>query len=76
MHHDAADVAKPFAETADHEGDCEGAQAGADAEVELDQRAEEEEGAENGVGGDVGEVAVDCLGEGTLGGEGGALVVF
>jgi len=61
MHHYAADIAEPFAETADYEGDGEGAQVGADAEVELDESAEEEDGAEEGVGGDVGEVAVDCL---------------
>ena len=74
MHEEAADVAKGFDDAAEEEGDRVGVGAVAVAESDLGEGAEDEDGEEEGVEGEGGAVAIDCVLDGADIGELGTVV--
>ena len=74
MQHYPACIPQKFAEAAEEEGDEVGPGFIADSEVGLRDEADAEDGGGEGVEGEVGEVAVDCFGDGADGGDVDAVV--
>ena len=74
IHDDAANVADRLEERADGEGDPEGPCFVADALDQLDYTAKPKEGAEEGVGAEIGRVAVDGQVHGAVFGDRGAVL--